>query len=94
VSEAVWMMTQMARWGITPFPRNWLAVAERVKRPDIFGQAARELGLLDIGRDRHSTHLFDGIEFDPDEPLKYLEKFAIKRDLRIEEIPMDVASVQ
>ena len=67
------MMTQMARWGITPFPRNWLAIAERVKRADIFGQAARELGLLDMGRDRHS-HLFDGVEFDPDEPMKYLER--------------------
>jgi nitrate/nitrite transport system ATP-binding protein len=94
VSEAVWMMTQMARWGITPFPRNWLEVAERVKRADIFGQAARELGLLDIGRDRHAIHLFDGVVFDPDEPLTYLDKFTIKRDLRIEEVPMDAASVR
>ncbi|WOD41566.1 nitrate ABC transporter ATP-binding protein [Nodosilinea sp. E11] len=94
VSEAVWMMTQMARWGITPFPRNWLEVAERVKRADIFGQAARELGLLDIGRDRHTIHLFDGVVFDPDEPLAYLDKFALKRDLRIEEIPIDAASLR
>ncbi len=93
VSEAIWLMTQMARWGITPFPRNWLEVAERVKRADIFGQAARELGLLDIGRDRRPTQLFDGIQFDPDEPLKYLEKFAIKRDLRIEEVPMEEITV-
>ncbi len=89
VTEAVWMMTQMARWGITPFPRNWLEIAERVKRSDIFGQAARELGLLDIGRDRHSITLFDGIAFDPDHPLDYINQFAIKRDLRVEEMPMD-----
>jgi nitrate/nitrite transport system ATP-binding protein len=89
VTEAVWMMTQMARWGITPFPRNWLEIAERVKRSDIFGQAARELGLLDIGRDRHTITLFDGISFDPDHPLDYLNQFAIKRDLRIEEMPME-----
>jgi len=88
------MMTQMARWGITPFPRNWLAVAERVKRADIFGQAARELGLVDTGRDRHPIHLFDGVVFDPDEPLKYLEQFAIKRDLRIEEVPIDAVIVR
>lgn len=60
-----------------------------MKRSDIFGQAARELGLLDIGRDRHSITLFDGITFDPDHPLDYLNQFAIKRDLRIEEMPMD-----
>ena len=89
VTEAVWMMTQMARWGITPFPRNWLEVAERVKRSDIFGQAARELGLLDIGRDRYAITLFDGIPFDPDHPLDYLKSLAIKRDLRIEEIPLN-----
>ncbi|HIK46497.1 MAG TPA: ABC transporter substrate-binding protein [Leptolyngbyaceae cyanobacterium M65_K2018_010] len=89
VTEAVWIMTQMARWGITPFPRNWLEVAERIKRTDIFGQAARELGLLDIGRDRHPIQLFDGIPFNPDHPLDYLERLAIKRDLRIEEIPLD-----
>jgi nitrate ABC transporter ATP-binding subunit len=93
VSEAVWIMTQMARWGLTPFPRNWLAVAERVKRSDIFGQAARELGRTDVGRDRNPIRLFDGVRFDPDQPLKYLEKFAIKRDLRIEEVPWTNDSV-
>jgi nitrate/nitrite transport system ATP-binding protein len=93
VTEAVWMMTQMARWGITPFPRNWLEVAERVKRADIFGRAARELGLLDIGRDRHSIQLFDGIPFDPDHPLDYLNSLSIKRDLRVEEIVLDPLTV-
>jgi nitrate/nitrite transport system ATP-binding protein len=93
VTEAVWMMTQMARWGITPFPRNWLEVAERVKRADIFGRAARELGLLDIGRDRHSIQLFDGIPFDPDHPLEYLNSLSIKRDLRVEEIVLDPLNV-
>ena len=44
---------------------------------------------MDIGRDRHTTHLFDGAEFDPDDPLKYLDQFAIKRDLRIQEVEMD-----
>ncbi len=87
VSEAVWIMTQLARWGITPFPRNWSVVAERVKRSDIFGQAARELGRTDAGRDRNPIRLFDGVRFDPDQPLKYLDKFAIKRDLRVEEVP-------
>ncbi|MGB5974007.1 MAG: CmpA/NrtA family ABC transporter substrate-binding protein, partial [Nodosilinea sp.] len=92
VSEVVWLMTQMARWGITPFPRNWLAVAERVKRGDVFGEAARELGLVDVGRDRHTSKLFDGVVFNPDEPLKYLEQFTIKRDVRIEEVPMDAVA--
>ncbi|MGF1569106.1 MAG: nitrate ABC transporter ATP-binding protein [Nodosilinea sp.] len=89
VTEAVWIMTQMARWGITPFPRNWSEVAERVKRADIFGQAARELGLIDIGRDRRPIQLFDGVPFDPDHPLDYLDQLAIKREVRVVEVPLE-----
>jgi nitrate/nitrite transport system ATP-binding protein len=68
------------------FPRNWLEISERVNRIDIFGQAARDLGLPDTGRDRHAIRLFDGITFDPDHPLAYLDQLTIKRDLKLEEI--------
>ncbi len=84
--EGLWILTQMARWGMVAFPRNWLEISERVHRIDIFGQAARELGLPDTGRDRHAIRLFDGITFNPDHPLAYLDQLTIKRDLRIEEI--------
>ncbi len=87
--EGLWIMTQLARWGITPFPRNWIEILDRVRRVDIFGQAARELSLLDIGRDRHPIYLFDGMAFNPDDPIKYLNDLAIKRDLHIEEVMID-----
>ncbi|WP_204151073.1 nitrate ABC transporter ATP-binding protein [Leptolyngbya sp. CCY15150] len=87
--EALWTLTQMARWGIVPFPRNWIEVLARTRRIDVFGQAAREVGLLDIGRDRNPLHLFDESTFDPDNPIDYLKSFAIKRDLQIEEIALD-----
>ncbi|GAA6617684.1 hypothetical protein NUACC26_034950 [Scytonema sp. NUACC26] len=44
-------MTQLARWNLIPFPKNWLQIVERVCRTNVFGVAARELGFLDIGRD-------------------------------------------
>jgi nitrate/nitrite transport system ATP-binding protein len=87
--EALWTLTQMARWGIVPFPRNWIEVLARTRRIDVFGQAAREVGLLDIGRDRNPLHLFDESTFDPDNPIDYLKSFAIKRDVQIEEIALD-----
>ncbi|NJL37159.1 MAG: ABC transporter substrate-binding protein [Leptolyngbyaceae cyanobacterium RM2_2_4] len=87
--EGLWIMTQMARWGITPFPRNWIEVLDRVRRIDVFGEAARDLGLLDIGRDRHPIYLFDGTIFNPDDPIHYLNDLPIKREVRIEEVSLD-----
>ncbi|MBD2499715.1 ABC transporter ATP-binding/substrate-binding protein [Anabaena azotica] len=84
-TEILWMVTQMARWGLTPFPKNWVEVIERVCRADIFGAAARDLGLLDIGED-NPIHLFDGKTFNPSDPIEYLKNLEIKRQIRIEEI--------
>ncbi|HEY9799154.1 MAG TPA: nitrate ABC transporter ATP-binding protein [Leptolyngbyaceae cyanobacterium] len=84
-TEILWMVTQMARWGLTPFPKNWVEVIERVCRADIFGAAARDLGLIDIGED-NPIHLFDGKTFNPSDPIEYLKNLEIKRQIRIEEI--------
>ncbi len=84
--EMVWVMAQMARWGLIPFPKNWVEVVDRVLRPDVFGQAVRELGLPDISRVRRTIELFDGTVFNLDDPIDYLQNVKIKRNVRIEEI--------
>jgi nitrate/nitrite transport system ATP-binding protein len=84
--EMVWVMAQMARWGLIPFPKNWVEVVDRVLRPDVFGQAVRELGLPDISRARRTIELFDGTVFNLDDPIDYLQNVEIKRGVRIEEI--------
>ncbi|MBF2065668.1 MAG: ABC transporter substrate-binding protein [Calothrix sp. C42_A2020_038] len=84
-TEILWMMTQMARWGLMPFPKNWVEVIERVCRTDIFGAAARDLGIPDIGWD-NPIHLFDGKVFNPSEPIEYLNSLEIKRQIRVEEV--------
>jgi nitrate/nitrite transport system ATP-binding protein len=84
-TELLWMLTQMARWGLVTFPKNWVEVIERVCRTDVFGAAARDLGLLDIGED-HPVNLFDGKVFDPSEPIEYLNSFKIKRRIVIDEV--------
>ncbi|KJH72757.1 ABC transporter ATP-binding/substrate-binding protein [Aliterella atlantica] len=90
-AEKLWIMTQLARWGLVPFPKNWVEILGRVCRPDIFGEAAREVGFLDIGRDP-KTMIFDGIVFDPDEPITYLKSLEIKHPLRIEEVGIDLVA--
>lgn len=83
-NEMLWILTQLARWDLVAFPRNWVEVIDRVCRPDIFGAAAREMGILDIGREE-TIQLFDGKIFNPSQPIQYLKSLEIKRQLRVEE---------
>jgi nitrate/nitrite transport system ATP-binding protein len=87
--EGLWILTQLARWGITPFPKNWIEILERVRRVDMFGVAARELGWSDVEPDRKPFQLFDGVVFNPDDPIGYLNRLEIHRDIRIQEILID-----
>ncbi len=91
-TEALWVMLQMARWGLVPFPRNWIEVIDRIRRPDIYGQAARELGLPDTGRDRRPIQFADGTVFNPDDPVQYLNSLQIKQAIRVEEVALDTLS--
>ncbi|MFB8792024.1 MAG: nitrate ABC transporter ATP-binding protein [Potamolinea sp.] len=91
-TEHLWHMTQMARWGDVPFPRNWLEIMERVCRVSVFSTAARELGLLDVKQSRGSIQLFDGITFNAEDPIGYLNSLAIKRDISIAEVILDSRS--
>jgi nitrate/nitrite transport system ATP-binding protein len=84
-SEALWVLTQLARWGYAPFPRNWVEILERVRRPDLYGEACRQMGLPDLEPDRQHFTLFDGMVFSPDDPIGYIERFTIRRDLRVSE---------
>jgi nitrate/nitrite transport system ATP-binding protein len=60
-----------------------------VRRIDLFGAAARDLGFSDIGHNRGPIQMFDGTVFDPDDPLEYLNSLEIKRQIRVEEIDID-----
>ena len=84
-NEMLWILTQLARWGLVAFPKNWVEVIDRVCRPDVFGAAAREMNILDIGREE-TIQLFDGKIFNPSEPVDYLKSLAIKYPVRIEEV--------
>ena len=88
-SEGLWTLTQLARWGYTPFPKNWVEILERVRRPDLFGEACRQLGWPDTESDRHNFSLFDGMVFTPDDPIGYIQRFTIHRELKVSEILID-----
>ena len=88
-TEHLWIMTQMARWGDIPFPRNWVEILERVCRVSVYSTAARELGALDVKYRREPITLFDGINFDAEDPISYLNSLAIKRNFNVAEVALD-----
>jgi bicarbonate transport system ATP-binding protein len=88
-TEHLWHMTQLARWGHTPFPRNWVEIMERVCRVSVFSTAARELGLLDVKYTSGAIAMFDGTTFTADDPIGYLNRLKIKRDFSIAEVVLD-----
>lgn len=87
--EGLWILTQLARWGITPFPKNWIEILERVRRVDLYGEAARQVGFPDIEPDRQCFELFDRMVFNPDDPIGYLQRLTIHRNIRVQEIIID-----
>ncbi|MGL5082694.1 MAG: nitrate ABC transporter ATP-binding protein [Microcoleaceae cyanobacterium] len=89
-TEQLWHMVQMARWGDTPFPRNWVEILERICRVGVFSIAARELELSDISYTKGKIQLFDGTTFDTEDPLGYLNDLNIKRDFTTADIVLDL----
>jgi nitrate/nitrite transport system ATP-binding protein len=87
--EGLWILTQLARWGITPFPKNHLEILSRVRRVDHFLTACQELGYIGIEPDRDPFQLFDGQVFNPDEPLDYLHNQPIHRELAVRNVDLD-----
>ncbi len=90
-AEGLWILTQLARWGMTPFPKNWVEIIERTRRIDLYGEAARQLGLPDAEPDRDPFALFDGVMFNPNEPLNYLRSLEIGHEISVQEIDLDAA---
>ena len=88
-TEHLWMMTQMARWGDIPFPRNWVEILERVSKVSVFSIAARELGLSDLTYSRGAIQLFDGVSFSADDPIGYLNNLQIKHDIYMAEVAIE-----
>jgi len=88
-SEHLWHITQMARWGDVPFPRNWVEVLEKTCRVGVFSTAARELGLTDITYSRKAIQLFDNIAFNAEDPIAYLNQLEIKRNITMAEVAME-----
>jgi nitrate/nitrite transport system substrate-binding protein len=77
-SMAVWILTQMKRWGYAKGDINYKAIAEQVF---LVTDAKKYMAQLDMKAPASSYAKFKvmGKEFDPAQPDKYLKSFAIRK---------------
>ena len=80
ISDGMWFLTQMKRWGMVQTAPDYAAVARQINRIDIYKQAASAVGGISVpaGEMRSST-LFDGKVWDGSNPAAYADSFALKR---------------
>ncbi|TVP42519.1 MAG: twin-arginine translocation pathway signal protein [Gemmatimonadales bacterium] len=75
-SQALWMVTQAARWGQLPdFPVDAETKVRLAWRTDLYRDIAEELEILCPPEDMKSepgSRFFDGRPFDPSDPVGYL----------------------
>lgn len=74
---AIWFLTQYRRWGMLEEPPDYVGVARRVMRADLYEEAMKEIGFSHGGRSDAPETLFDGVTFDPARPEEYARGFAV-----------------
>ena len=77
-SMAVWMLTQMKRWGFVKGEIKYKDIAEQVFRAADAQKLFKEAG-LEVPASTYIQHVIMGKPFDADHADSYLDSFAIKR---------------
>lgn len=78
-SMAVWMLTQMKRWGYIKGDVNYQQIAEKVFLITDARKHMKELGMPFTPGTAYAKHTIMGKVFDPAKPEEYLKGFAISR---------------
>ncbi len=76
-----WFVTENIRWGKYKPDTDIKALVDKVNRADLWRQAAKSLGIAGTptSDSRGVETFFDGIKFDPADPMAYLKAQRIKR---------------
>lgn len=78
LSDAAWFLTQHKRWGLLKEHPDYLGVARKVNRIDLYEQAAAAAGAPVPGSDLRSSTFMDGKLWDGKDPRGYADSFAVK----------------
>ncbi len=78
LSDGMWFLTQHKRWGMLKSDPDYLAIAKKVNRIDIYTEAAGALGISVPKDTMRSSKLMDGTVWDGKDPKAYAASFKIK----------------
>jgi len=78
LSDGMWFLTQHKRWGLLKSDPDYLAIAKKVNRIDIYTEAAKSLGISVPSDLMRSSKLIDGVVWDGKDPKAYANGFKIK----------------
>ena len=78
LSDGMWFLTQHKRWGLLKEHPDYLAVAKKVNRIDVYKQAATLTGTPLPASEMRTSTLLDGNVWDGSDPVAYADSFAIK----------------
>jgi nitrate/nitrite transport system substrate-binding protein len=76
-----WFIAENIRWGKFAPNTDIKALVDRTNRSDLWSEAAKTLGIANAptGASRGIETFFDGVKFDPADPMAYLKSLKIKR---------------
>ncbi|MDP8566941.1 CmpA/NrtA family ABC transporter substrate-binding protein [Methylophilus aquaticus] len=78
LSDGMWFLTQHKRWGLLKSDPDYLAIAKKVNRIDIYTEAAKSLGITVPADPMRTSKLIDGVVWDGKDPKGYANSFKIK----------------
>jgi len=78
LSDGMWFMTQHRRWGLLKEDVDYLSVANKVNRIDIYKDAAAATKTNLPQSPMRAARLIDGVVWDGKDPKKYAGSFKIK----------------
>lgn len=77
LSDGIWFLTQFRRWGLLKDDPDYLGIARRIHRLDIYRSAAEALGIAVPDAEMRRSTLLDGSVWDGSDPAGYARSFAI-----------------
>jgi len=78
LSDGMWFLTQHRRWGLLKEDPDYLAVAKKVNRIDVYKQAAAQVGAAVPKSEMRTSKLIDGVVWDGRDPKKYAGGFKVQ----------------
>jgi len=78
LSDGMWFMTQHRRWGLLKEDPDYLAVARKVNRIDIYKDAAAATKTPLPNDSFRSAKLMDGVVWDGRDPQRYADTFKVR----------------